>query len=69
MQTQTPPLQCVVVGDATLTVRCCEVLLEHGWQICGVVSSNLKLITLAEEQSIKVFASLSDVAMHFKDIA
>lgn len=45
-------LRCIIVGEATLPIQCADILLAHGHEILGVISSDPALARWAEDRGI-----------------
>ncbi len=58
---------CVVVGEQSLVVQCCELLLERDYQIEAVVTENRAVVDWCAEHAIKHVARLSDLMAAVKD--
>ncbi len=43
---------CYVIGETTLTLQCCEKLLERGHVICGIISPNSDIAAWAKSRGI-----------------
>jgi amino acid adenylation domain-containing protein len=43
---------CYVIGETTLTLQCCEKLLERGHAICGIISPSPDIAAWAKSRSI-----------------
>ncbi|MCX5899513.1 MAG: formyltransferase family protein, partial [Proteobacteria bacterium] len=46
------PFSCFVIGETTLTLQCCEKLLERGHSILGVISPNPDIAAWAKSRCI-----------------
>ncbi len=52
---------CVVIGDGTLPIRCSEILVEGGHNLCGVVSTDDKVKKWAKSQNLQVHKSVAEL--------
>ncbi len=46
------PLSCLVVGDAAVTLRCAEILLEHGHSVLGLVTGDGRVAAWSAERGV-----------------
>ena len=51
---------CYVIGDGSLTIQCCDVLLKRGHLILGVVSTNVGLAKWCKDHDICLFGPHDD---------
>jgi amino acid adenylation domain-containing protein len=58
---------CVIVGSGTLPVRCGEILLSDGHEICAVVSSDEQVSDWASENNIVQLFPSADLAAQLRE--
>ncbi|MCP5088036.1 MAG: LLM class flavin-dependent oxidoreductase [Rhodobacteraceae bacterium] len=60
---------CVVIGDESLTVQCCDVMLQRGHRIEVVVSNRAETLAWAQERGLRTETPGKDLAAHLKDLS
>src|SRR3989441_6520094 len=52
---------CFVIGEGALTVQCCDILLNRGHEVLGIVTSNPEIIRWAQERSVRPLDPTGDL--------
>jgi len=55
-----PGFSCFVIGQDTLLIECTEILLAHGHEIKGVISSSPRILAWASEKGLSTVDPRAD---------
>ena len=58
---------CIVIGEGTLPIRCCELLLTDGHDVRAVVSDDPAMKLWSRRNGIRCFDQREDLAKHFSE--
>jgi hypothetical protein len=53
-----PTYSCYVIGDDSLVILCCEIILKHNGKINGVLSTDAQIKKWTLDNNIPVYHSL-----------
>ena len=60
-------LSCVIIGGGTLPIRCAEILLDRGNEICAVISSDAVVKRWASEKKIVCLEPSADLSEQLRE--
>lgn len=60
---------CMIIGSGTLPIRCAEILLENGHELCAIVSDEPEVRRWAKEKTINCLAYTENLAEQLKSKA
>jgi len=55
----TSSFSCVVLGEQSLLIQCCESLLAHGHEVRAVVAENRRIVQWCEQQGVPCYGDLN----------
>ena len=56
-----------MIGDGTLPIRCSEILVESGHDLCAVVSEDRKVQKWAKDRNVKAYRSIAELLASLGD--
>ena len=58
---------CIIIGSGTLPIRCAEILLENGHEICAFVSTEAEIRRWSEQRNIVCLEHAENLSEQFKN--